>query len=346
MDCSRSDGSASPRELADGEVLMLCDRRFPLDFERDGLAVGGRQVRVRETPNSGEGTAHSVWDGAVILGKYLEHCFGREALSGACVAELGAGTGLAGCCAAALGASPVVLTDLPYAIPALRFAADAANSWHADGCSEGGARADRSAPHPDAGSRADTHAAATAQASPAAAAAEPADARKAALHESCGAATGPAGRGGSPVEPTREKGAAVAVCVADWNEPSDAAAAIVAAAGDAAPDVILLADVVWVEELVEPLVAALERLAESEGAAASHRGRGVAARCDGLSDATCRGPLVVAAHQTRSQATDDVFWAALGRRFEWRRVGDISGVPREFAPEGPLFLVEARLRIA
>lgn len=311
MDSAHSDGSASPREMEDGEILMLCDRRFPFDFERDGLAVAGRQVRVRETPNSGEGTAHSVWDGAVILGKYLEHCFGATALRGACVAELGAGTGLAGCCAAALGAAPVVLTDLPYALPALRFAAEEVLRWDEEDDTSVALGAGPAAAAPVQGS----------SPTPAAAAAAAcADGAKGAMRQPC-----------------------VAVCVADWTEPSEAAEAILRAAGGTSPDVILLADVVWVEELVEPLIAALERLAGAEG---STSGCAVHPRCEGLSDATCCGPLVVAAHQTRSQATDDVFWAGLSRRFEWRRVVDVGPVPAEFSPVGPLFLVEARLRIA
>ena len=247
---------------------MICDRRFPLDFERSGLDVGGRAVRVKETPNSGEGTAHSVWDGAVVLAKHLEYELGAK-LRDTCAVELGAGTGLAGCAAAALGASPTILTDLPYAMSGLEWACDKNR---------------------------------------------------------------PEGRPGA------------IAAVADWSEPDRAVDAVLAASRGATPQLVLLADVVWVEELVEPLVATLEALCERCLAHSSSEVVLGSGRDELLSLGT--GPLIIAAHQTRAAQTDAEFFAALDRRFVWRRVEQSRAVPAEFRAAGPLFVFEARLRRA
>jgi protein N-lysine methyltransferase METTL21D len=45
---------------------------------------------VGAVENSGQGTGHTTWDGAVVLAKYLEHSRG-ESLRGKTVLETGAG---------------------------------------------------------------------------------------------------------------------------------------------------------------------------------------------------------------------------------------------------------------
>jgi protein N-lysine methyltransferase METTL21D len=107
-------------------VLALPGRKFPLDFAGGGFTIRGKPVVVREVYNSGQGTGLTIWDGAVVLAKYLERLAGEEeegggstssaSVAGKTVLELGAGTGVVGLAAAAAGASTVYLTDLAYAL--------------------------------------------------------------------------------------------------------------------------------------------------------------------------------------------------------------------------------------
>jgi predicted nicotinamide N-methyase len=64
-------------------------------------------------------TGLAVWDGALILSKFLEFELTASALTGAAVLDLGAGCGVTSIVAAALGAR-VSATDLPYSLPLLR----------------------------------------------------------------------------------------------------------------------------------------------------------------------------------------------------------------------------------
>jgi len=130
--------------------LLLAGRRFPLDFAGGEFTVHGAPLRVFETPNSGLGTGLTVWDGSVVLAKFLEARF--ASLAGERVLELGAGPGLAGLAAAALGADATI-TDLPYALGGARAGAAAsagalrgraaveALDWRAPGASPAAAAA-------------------------------------------------------------------------------------------------------------------------------------------------------------------------------------------------------------
>lgn len=80
-------------------------------------------IFVVERANTGEGTGHTVWDGAVVLAKYLEKAYPRG-LVGKRVLELGAGTGLVGVVSSVLGASTVYLTDLEYSLRTCRETID------------------------------------------------------------------------------------------------------------------------------------------------------------------------------------------------------------------------------
>ena len=189
--------------------LMIEGRQFPLDFAGGEFTLHGAHIYVSETPNSGLGTGLTVWDGSVILAKYLEARY--PSLAGQRVLELGSGPGLAGLAAAALGAS-VTLSDLAYCLPSL--AAAAARNAHLV-----------------------------------------------------------AGGAAAPV-----------VGELDWAAPAASALP-----GLQAMDLVLGADVVWVDELIAPLVGTLAWL--SAGPAPP--------------------PLILIAHQTRSTRGDELLHSEL-----------------------------------
>ena len=95
-------------EAAPG-TLFLPGRKFPINYNVTGVRIGDRTLTLGEIPNSGQGTAHNVWDGALVLAKFIEKCAAAGphspvAVRGARVLEVGAGTGLVGLAAAAAGA--------------------------------------------------------------------------------------------------------------------------------------------------------------------------------------------------------------------------------------------------
>lgn len=96
-------------------VLLLGWREF--DLPGGVLDVKGVPLRVKEVPNSGKGTGLVVWDGSVVLSKFLEHAVPLE---GKKVVELGAGTGIVSMTCAVLGAAKVMSTDLEYVLGNLR----------------------------------------------------------------------------------------------------------------------------------------------------------------------------------------------------------------------------------
>ena len=81
------------------------------------VEVGGHKVSCKLGYRE-SGTGSSVWDGAVVLARFLETH--PHLVCGKMVLELGAGTGFGGLCAAALGASNVTLTDIEACLPLLR----------------------------------------------------------------------------------------------------------------------------------------------------------------------------------------------------------------------------------
>jgi hypothetical protein len=102
--------------------LLIAGKKFPLDFLGGEFTIHGSPLIVHETANSGLGTGLTVWDGSVVLAKYLEAR--HKSLQGQRVIELGCGPALAGLAASALGAE-VTLTDLAYALDGVRAAVDA-----------------------------------------------------------------------------------------------------------------------------------------------------------------------------------------------------------------------------
>eukprot|EP01043_Picozoa_sp_COSAG02_P018725 COSAG02_NODE_882_length_16211_cov_27.762103_1_plen_349_part_00 len=90
-----------------------------LDGE-DCFTVGGAALRIESGQHSSvSDTGLAVWDGALILSKFLELEVKRSVLKGAAVLDLGAGCGMTSIVAAALGAR-VSATDLPYSLALLQ----------------------------------------------------------------------------------------------------------------------------------------------------------------------------------------------------------------------------------
>ena len=94
-----------------------------LDGE-EAFAIAGAPLALEQGRHrSTEDTGLAVWDGALILSKFLELEVTRDSLAGAAVLDLGAGCGVTSIAAAALGAR-VRATDLPYSLPLLQRNAD------------------------------------------------------------------------------------------------------------------------------------------------------------------------------------------------------------------------------
>lgn len=93
--------------------LLLPGRKFPLDFAGGQFTLHGAPLRILEASNASAGTGFTIWDGAVVLSKFLElHPFLTLRRS---LLELGAGTGMVSIAASTLGATSVICTDLQYA---------------------------------------------------------------------------------------------------------------------------------------------------------------------------------------------------------------------------------------
>lgn len=87
-----------------------------VDMDASRLSVG---IPGYESLTEGEcETGCVVWDGAVVLARYM--CEHVDLVRGKRILELGAGQGLVGIACAALGAASVHLTDLSHRINALR----------------------------------------------------------------------------------------------------------------------------------------------------------------------------------------------------------------------------------
>lgn len=81
-------------------------------------------IHIREREQADLGTGLITWDGAIVLAKYLE-VHQEKLVHGRTVLEVGAGTGVVGCTAALLGASETLLTDLHYTLDNLQSNVDA-----------------------------------------------------------------------------------------------------------------------------------------------------------------------------------------------------------------------------
>jgi len=90
------------------------------DYDPKGMDYCGKRIVVKEICNklSEDGTGLNVWDGSVLLAKYIESY--PDKVRGKRVLELGAGPGFVGIAAGIVGAAEVVLTDLEYTIPLMK----------------------------------------------------------------------------------------------------------------------------------------------------------------------------------------------------------------------------------
>ena len=94
-----------------------------LDFAAGELQINGAPLIIANQDHKGnDDTGLAVWDGAVVLAKYIEHLEGQGQciVRGRRVLELGCGTGLCGIACAMMGAQSVVLSDLEYALRGAR----------------------------------------------------------------------------------------------------------------------------------------------------------------------------------------------------------------------------------
>jgi predicted nicotinamide N-methyase len=110
------------------EVLRISGRKHDLS---KGLLLNNTILSVEATPfvlrvgelgQAEKGTGLTTWDGSVVLAKYFD--FHPEWIRGKTVLEVGAGTGVVGTAAALMGAKLSVLTDLEYTLENLAHNVD------------------------------------------------------------------------------------------------------------------------------------------------------------------------------------------------------------------------------
>ena len=70
--------SSSSSSSSSSPLLALPGRRFPLDLLAEGFPILDQRLMIKGQPNSGQGTGHTTWDGAVVLAKFLEKRWRRE----------------------------------------------------------------------------------------------------------------------------------------------------------------------------------------------------------------------------------------------------------------------------
>lgn len=106
---SRLQLKSSSRRFKDTSKPLIKGRHFEFD---GSLTVGEKTLSfVEQTNRQNQGTSYNVWDGALLLARYLQ--YEADSVKGLRVLELGAGCGVVGLSVAALGASYVTMTDLP-----------------------------------------------------------------------------------------------------------------------------------------------------------------------------------------------------------------------------------------
>mmetsp|Transcript_558 Transcript_558/g.1033 ORF Transcript_558/g.1033 Transcript_558/m.1033 type:complete len:250 (-) Transcript_558:90-839(-) len=109
-------------ETEPAPLLAIMGRFYP--FDESGIPFADTTLVIQEMQNQsnvgGEdgGTGLNVWDGALLIARYLEKR--PEIVRNKKVLELGSGCGLVGIASGILGANEVVMTDLQYALPLMR----------------------------------------------------------------------------------------------------------------------------------------------------------------------------------------------------------------------------------
>ncbi|KAL7528516.1 hypothetical protein ACHAXR_002493 [Thalassiosira sp. AJA248-18] len=103
-------------------ILAIMGRFYP--FDDSGIPFAGTTLVIKEMQNQSNavgddgGTGLNVWDGSLLLARYLEKK--PEVVKNKTVLELGSGCGLVGIASGILGAKEVIMTDLPYSLPLMR----------------------------------------------------------------------------------------------------------------------------------------------------------------------------------------------------------------------------------
>ncbi len=232
---------------------LLIKGRF-YDYNSNGMNFAGKTLIIKEEVNNREedGTGLNVWDGSLLLARYLEqypekvslfefyvekrslcYQFGHQQnpgfetrcrqVVGKSILELGSGPAVVGIAAAILGAKEVILSDLNYTLPLIQKNVNLNRDII--------------------------------------------DASKVKLN-------------------CRE---------IDWFNPPEVG---LISSSKSFPEVMLIADCVWLEELVDPLINTIRKL--------------------------CRNKTeVIFSYQRRGKATHDLFWARLRELF--KVIDDIGG---------------------
>ncbi|GFH45308.1 hypothetical protein CTEN210_01782 [Chaetoceros tenuissimus] len=115
------------------ETLLIKGRFF--EYDPNGMEFAGKNLIIKEDCNNREedGTGLNVWDGSLLLARYLER--NQKLVQNKNVLELGCGPAVAGISAAVLGASEVILSDLEYSLPLVRQNVEINHqSIHESGC--------------------------------------------------------------------------------------------------------------------------------------------------------------------------------------------------------------------
>eukprot|EP00578_Thalassiosira_sp_NH16_P022951 CAMPEP_0181083542 /NCGR_PEP_ID=MMETSP1071-20121207/4212_1 /TAXON_ID=35127 /ORGANISM="Thalassiosira sp., Strain NH16" /LENGTH=247 /DNA_ID=CAMNT_0023165205 /DNA_START=81 /DNA_END=824 /DNA_ORIENTATION=+ len=102
-------------------LLAIMGRFYP--FDDSGIPFASKMLVIKEMQNQSNvggdgGTGLNVWDGSLLLARYLEKR--PDLVMGKTVLELGSGCGLVGIASAILGAKEVTMTDLNYALPLMQ----------------------------------------------------------------------------------------------------------------------------------------------------------------------------------------------------------------------------------
>lgn len=215
-----------------GPWLALPGMHFASDLVDGHFELGGLRLQIHQTCDPSSRTSGTVWDGAVLLSRFLERH--PTLVRSKRVLELGAGCGLVGLTTAALGARNVCLTDLEDCLKRLERNVRENRSMllgRGDGCCCCCER--------------------------------------------------------------------IECCVCDWHDPPRDLWAPTPSVEDEGEtnrnsnwDVILAADCVWMEELVEPFLNTLDKITERH-----------------------RDTLVLLSYQRRGQSTHQAFWAGLHQIF-------------------------------
>jgi predicted nicotinamide N-methyase len=105
---------------ADNAPKLLRGRM--LNIVEDGLPIANNLMKISSPGEAELGTGLTIWDGSIVLAKYLE---ANPAIVGnKAVLEVGSGTGIVGIVAGLMGANRSVLTDLQYTLKNLQHNVD------------------------------------------------------------------------------------------------------------------------------------------------------------------------------------------------------------------------------